>query len=134
MPWRSMGRSGIARHQVPQGGAQAQELRIEDGAQPQFALQRVAQRGDGALEIVQRVQHAQRRRQQRAAVGVGRQTLRAAREQRQVQRFLEVLELQAERGLGQVQVLGGARQVAFARHGGKAADVLQVHGRIRKVG
>ncbi|MNI76452.1 hypothetical protein D3C73_1326830 [compost metagenome] len=121
----------IVFHQVLQGGAQAQELRVQDGADAQFALHRVAQGADGALEIFHGVQDAQRGRQQRASVRVRRQPLRRARKKRQVQRFLEVLQLQAKRGLGHVQVFRRARQVAFPRHGGKGADVLQVHGAVR---
>jgi len=120
--------------QVLQGRAQPQEFRVQNGADTQLALHRVAQGADGALKVVQRVQDAQRRRQQRAAIGVGRQALRGAREQGQVQRFLKVLQLQAERRLGQMQMLGRARQIAFARHGGKGADVLQVHGDVRNRG
>ncbi|MNS87816.1 hypothetical protein D3C72_1217710 [compost metagenome] len=85
----------IVFHQVLQRGAQAQELRVQDGADAQFALYRVAQGADGALEIFHGVQDAQRGRQQRPAIRVGRQPLRRAREERQVQRFLEVLQLQA---------------------------------------
>ncbi|MNT50565.1 hypothetical protein D3C72_1874910 [compost metagenome] len=55
-----------------------------------------------------------------------------AREQGQVQRLLEILELQAQRGLGQVQVLGRAREVAFTGNRGKGADVLQVHGFVQR--
>lgn len=134
-----------ARHAVPQRGldlrmgfdqraqeaAEAQELRVEDRADPQPAAHFVAQRGGRALHVGGRRERALRMRQQRLAVAREREPARRAGEQHDAERRLQVLDLQADGRLRQVQLLGGARQVAFAGDGREGAQQGEVHRRDR---
>lgn len=97
-----------------QKAAEPQESRIEDRADPQPAAHLVPQRGRRALDVGGRRERAFRVRQQRLAVAREREPARRAREQRDAERLLQMLDLQAHRGLRQMQLRGRARQIAFA--------------------
>jgi hypothetical protein len=115
-------------HQLAQKGAEPCELRIQDGADGQFAPHLLAQALRGTVELALRRQHAIGQRQQSGAVGREPHAARGALEQAHAQALLQRFELQADGWLRQVQPLGRARQAALAGHGNEGTQCGVFHG------
>ncbi len=92
--------------QLSKKAAQTQEFRVENRADAQPAAHFLAQRRGGALHVAGRGERAFGVRQQRLAVARQREAVRRAREQRHAEGFLQMLDLQADGGLGQMQLRG----------------------------
>ena len=96
----------IAFYQRFEKSAQAQEFRIEDGADTQLAMHRIAHRGGRAFDIVGAAERTLGQGEKRLAVAGQGQAVRATREQRQIEGFLQMLDTQADGRLRQVQGAG----------------------------
>ncbi|MCY1236454.1 hypothetical protein D9M72_491090 [compost metagenome] len=118
----------VALDQRAQRRSQPRELRIEDGADRQPPAHRVMHGIDGVLQVAHAVEDALGQRQQRSAIRSQRQAGGGAFEQLDAPRRLQRLELEADRGLGQVQALRGAGQIAFACDGDECAQMVEVQG------
>ena len=97
-----------ALYQAMQKATQANELGVDNGADAQFATQRAMQCESALLEGRHGGQGPFRGRQQGVTVGGQGEPLRTPPEQGQPQRFLQALEFEAYRRLGQVKMLRGA--------------------------
>ena len=98
------------------GGAEPHPAALEAGEFGEFAPHRF---GVG--------EHAARERQQRLARDRQRAAAAGAVEQLGAEILLERGDLAAQRGLGEVQLLGGTGEVAEAGHLDEAAQLLEVH-------
>ena len=114
-------------HQLLEKAAQAQKRRVEDRADPQSSAHFVTQRLRGPLHVGRRAQRAFGVGQQRLAVAREREPVRGPREQRHAERLLQMLDLQADGGLGQVKLHRGTREVALARDGDERPEQSQIH-------
>jgi hypothetical protein len=81
-----------------------------------------------ADQFVRDVQRALRGREQLFAGAGQAHAARGALEQHHAELFVQLLELQGKRGLGQVQALRRARKIAFPRQGDEGPDQVEVHG------
>jgi hypothetical protein len=114
-------------HQLLQKAAEAQERRVEYRADPQAAPDLVTQRLRSPLHIGRRAERAFGVGQQRLTVAREREAVRSPREQRHAERLLQMLDLQADGGLGQVKLHRGTREVALPRHGDEGPKQSEIH-------
>jgi hypothetical protein len=78
--------------------------------------------GDGVHRFIMQMQHPPRIAQHQIPARGQRQPSPVAVEQRQLQQFLQPLDLQAERGLGDEDLVGGVEHRACVNDGHEAAQ------------
>ena len=96
-------------------------------AEPHPAALEAGEFGEFAPDRFSVGEHAAGERQQRFARGRQRAAAAGPVEQLGAEILLERGDLAAQRGLGEVQLLGGAGEVAEPSHLHEAAQLLQVH-------
>jgi hypothetical protein len=123
----------IGFHQALQEATKTDEFRVEDRADGQRAGQVIGsgevQRSGRLAKFRQTGNGAFSKRQQFAAVIGKRHAAGNTGEQLYIEGLLQRLDLQADRRLGHMEMLGGARQVSLTGNGNKSTKLGDLHGR-----
>ncbi|CFP55821.1 Uncharacterised protein [Bordetella pertussis] len=118
----------IARQQRREHGHQRRAHEVLRRAQPQHGV--ALGRGHAFARLVGQPQDAARIAQQALAFLGGQHVALAAVQQPAAQVFLQADHVLADRGLGQVQVFAGAREVAGIHHRDEAAQQYGIEHRV----
>ena len=128
MPWRkAVSMCGQVSTSCLRKPPRRRNAGIEDRADPQPSAHFVTQRLRRPLHVVRRGERAFGVGQQRLAVAREREPVRGPREQRHAERLLQMLDLQADGGLGQVKLHRGTREIALACDGDECPEQSQIH-------
>jgi hypothetical protein len=117
----------VGLHQCTQKPAEPQEFGIENRTDGQPPADLIPQRGGDAPYFARGIERAFGVRQQRFAIARDDQTVRRPHKKRDSQRLLQILDLQADCGLGYVQLHGRSREIPLTGNSHKGAKKSQVH-------